>query len=116
MTPPRDPNQLPVLDRATGLDDGYDCPECGRPADDCACDDEGENPLPVPDPCPTCDKPLASCTCPEDFDRDHGGLDGEYGCPECGFAGTCAGCDDYCPECNEAWAECECPIDEGELP
>ena len=39
MTPPRDPNQLPVLDRATGLDDGYDCPECGFAATCADCSD-----------------------------------------------------------------------------
>ena len=76
MTPPRDPNQLPVLDRATGLDDGYDCDDCGRPADDCACDDEGEYGCPecgfagtcagCDDYCPECNEAWAECECPID--------------------------------------------------
>ena len=60
MTPPRDPNQLPVLDRATGLDDGYDCPECGFAATCADCSDGCD------DYCPECNLAWPDCECPID--------------------------------------------------
>jgi hypothetical protein len=88
----RDPNQPPVLDRPTG-EDGYQCDDCGRPLDDCACGDE----------CPSCGHLV--CTCDDnDFDAEDYDGDGEsIYCYADKREGLC--CDDLCHGAQRCMSE-----------